>query len=79
MFDYQRSASISQAPGATLAYTFTGTGMDLTGVNDGSARLNVRVDGALIATDVPTRASTNFQQTSNLRGLRAGRTSSRLR
>jgi hypothetical protein len=43
--------------------------MDITGPNDGSARLNVRVDGELVATDQPTRASTNFQQTFDLRGL----------
>jgi hypothetical protein len=73
MFEYQRSASISQAPGATLTYTFTGSGLDITGVNDGSARLNVRVDGELIATDQPTRASTNFQQTFDLSGLPRGR------
>lgn len=73
MYEYQRSASISQAPGATLAYTFTGSGMDITGVNDGSARLNVRVDGELIATNVPARSSTNFQQTFDLRGLAWGR------
>jgi hypothetical protein len=73
MFEYQRSASISQAPGATVGYTFTGSGMDVTGVDDGSARLDVRVDGELIATNVPTRASTNFQQTFSLRGLAWGR------
>jgi hypothetical protein len=73
MFEYHRSSSTSQAAGATLAYTFTGTGMDITGVNDGSARLNVSVDGELTATNVPARASTNFQQTFDLRGLAPGR------
>ncbi|WP_051807633.1 hypothetical protein [Actinoplanes subtropicus] len=73
MYEYQRSASISQGPGATLTYTFTGTGLDVMGVNDGSARLDVRVDGELTATNQPTRASTNFQQTYELRGLRRGR------
>ncbi len=73
MFEYQRSASISQGPGATIEHTFTGTGLDLIGVNDGSARLDVRVDGALVATAQPTRASTNFQQTFEVRGLPPGR------
>jgi hypothetical protein len=73
MYQYQRSSSTSQAPGATLAYTFTGSGLDITGPNDGSARLNVRMDGELIATNVPTRSSTNFQQTFTLRGLPWGR------
>ncbi len=73
MYEYQRSASTSQGPGATLTYTFTGSGLDITGPNDGSARLNVRVDGELVATDQPTRASTNFQQTFDLPGLPRGR------
>jgi hypothetical protein len=73
MFEYQRSASISQAPGATLSYTFTGSGLDLLGVDDGSARLDVRVDGTPVATNVPARASTNFQQTFDVRGLPRGR------
>ena len=73
MYEYQRSSSTSQAPGATLAYTFTGSGLDITGVNDGSARLNVWMDGKLVATNAPTRSSTNFQQTFVLRGLPWGR------
>lgn len=73
MYDYQRSLSTSQAAGATLTYTFTGSGLDVTGGNNGSARLNVHVDGVLVASNVPTRASTNFQQTFALRGLPWGR------
>jgi chitodextrinase len=73
MYEYQRSSSTSQAPGATLAYTFTGSGMDVTGPNDGSARLNVRVDGELVATNLRTQSATNFQQTVAVRGLKWGR------
>lgn len=73
MYEYQRSASISQAAGATLTSTFTGTGLDLLGVDDGTARLDVRVDGVLIAADAPTRIATNYQQTYDLRGLHPGR------
>jgi hypothetical protein len=73
MYVYQRSSSTSQAPGATLAYTFTGSGLDIIGPNSGSARLNVRLDGKLIATNVPTTASTNFQQTFSVPDLPWGR------
>ena len=73
MYQYQRSSSTSQTTGATLAYTFTGPGLDIIGANDGSARLNVRMDGKLIATNQPTTPSTNFQQTFALHGLPGGR------
>ncbi|MEU4243771.1 sugar-binding protein [Actinoplanes sp. NPDC026619] len=73
MYEYMRSASTSQAPGATLTYTFTGSGLDITGPNDGSARLDVVVDGERVATDRPTTASTNFQQTFEVRDLPRGR------
>ncbi|MFV2096056.1 carbohydrate-binding protein [Micromonospora sp. LOL_014] len=73
MYEYHRSSSTSRGPGATLAYTFTGSGIDVTGVNDGSARLDVRVDGELVATNLPTRSVTNFQQTVAVRGLPWGR------
>ncbi|WP_246608108.1 sugar-binding protein [Paractinoplanes toevensis] len=73
MYEYHRSASTSQGAGATLTSTFTGSGLDILGPNDGSARLDVRVDGSLVATDQPTRASTNFQQTFDLRDLPPGR------
>lgn len=72
MYEYQRSSSTSQGPGATLAYRFTGTGLDLTGLDDGSARLNVRVDGELVALSQQTRPSGQYQQTYALRGLPYG-------
>jgi len=72
MYEYQRSSSTSQAPGATLRYAFTGSGMDLIGVNDGSARLNISVDGELVAMNLPTRSATNFQPTVAVRGLKWG-------
>jgi len=73
MYWYQRSSSTSLAPGATLTYAFTGSGLDILGPNNGSARLGVRVDGDLVATGLPTKASTNFQQAFALRGLPWGR------
>src|SRR5690606_32866426 len=69
MYEYQRSTSRSEAAGATVSYTFTGSGLDIIGPNDGSARLNVRVDGELVAINRPTRSAANFQQTFALRGL----------
>ncbi|MDR7275215.1 sugar-binding protein [Catenuloplanes atrovinosus] len=73
MYEYHRSASTSQGPGATLTYTTAGSGLDVIGPNDGTARLDVRVDGRLVATDQPTTASTDFQQTFSLTGLPPGR------
>lgn len=72
MYEYQRSSSTSQAAGATVSYTFTGTGLDVLGIDNGSARLDVRLDGELIAMNLPTRPSTNYQQTFSLRGLPNG-------
>jgi uncharacterized repeat protein (TIGR02543 family) len=72
MYEYQRSSSTSQAAGATVSYRFTGSGLDIVGIDDGSAKLNVRVDGQLTAINVPTRSSTNYQQTFTLRGLPYG-------
>ncbi len=73
MFEYHRTASISQGPGATISHTFTGTGLDIIGANDGTARIDVRVDGALVAANQPARSSTNFQQTFEVAGLSPGR------
>jgi uncharacterized repeat protein (TIGR02543 family) len=72
MYEYQRSSSTSQAAGATMSYTFTGSGLDIVGIDNGSAKLNVRMDGQLVAINLPTRSSTNYQQTFSLRGLPYG-------
>lgn len=73
MYEYQRSRARSDQPGASLSYTFTGSGLDLTGPNDGSARLDVEVDGGILALAQPTRESAYYQQTFSLRGLPWGR------
>lgn len=78
MFEYQRSSSTSQAAGAAVSYTFTGTGLDVLGIDNGSARLDVRLDGELVAMNLPTRSSTNYQQTFSLRGLPYGEHTIRL-
>jgi hypothetical protein len=72
MYDYQRSLSTSQGSGATLKYTFTGTGLDILGPNDGSAKLEVTVDGQVTNASASTTASKELYQTFTLRGLSAG-------
>ncbi|UJF31415.1 cohesin domain-containing protein [Paenibacillus hexagrammi] len=72
MYVYQRSISTSQGAGAALTYTFTGTGLDILGANDGSAKLEVTVDGQVVTKSAPTMASKEFYQTYTLRGLSYG-------
>ncbi|WP_402464004.1 carbohydrate-binding protein [Isoptericola aurantiacus] len=69
MYEYMRSTSVSQADGASLTYTFTGSGLEILGANDGSARLDVSVDGETLAANQATRDSGQFQQAYELRGL----------
>jgi hypothetical protein len=71
MYNYQRSIS-SGATGATLKYTFTGTGLDILGANDGSAKLEVTVDGQINNASASTLASNELYQTFTLRGLTNG-------
>jgi hypothetical protein len=71
MYTYQRSLS-SGGSGATLKYTFTGTGLDILGANDGSAKLEVTVDGQVTSSSAGTTASQELYQTYALRGLSAG-------
>lgn len=69
MYNYQRSLSTSKGAGATLQYTFKGTGLDILGPNDGSAKLEVTVDGKVVNTSASTVTSGNFYQTFTLRAL----------
>jgi hypothetical protein len=71
MYDYQRSIS-SGTTGATLKYTLSGTGLDILGPNDGSAKLEVTVDGQVTNASASTMASKEFYQTFTLRGLTNG-------
>jgi hypothetical protein len=71
MYNYQRSLS-SGGTGATLKYTFTGTGLDILGGNPGTAKLEVTVDGQITNASAGTVASQAFYQTYALRGLTAG-------
>ncbi|WP_159618472.1 Ig-like domain-containing protein [Ruania rhizosphaerae] len=72
MYEYQRSTSRTSEAGASVAYTFTGSGVDVLGSNDGSARLEVRVDGELVEPAARTQASGQFEQSYVLRGLAHG-------
>jgi len=72
MYQYQRSLSTSQGAGATLKYAFTGSGLDVLGANDGSAKLEVTVDGQVTNASASTMASKDLYQTFTLRGLTAG-------
>ncbi|WP_081957458.1 S-layer homology domain-containing protein [Paenibacillus sp. FSL R7-0273] len=72
MFIYQRSTSTSQGAGAALSYTFEGTGLDILGPNDGSAKLEVTVDGKTAVQSAETIASKELYQTYALRGLKYG-------
>ena len=72
MYNYQRSLSTSQGTGSTLAYTFTGTGLDILGPNPGSAKLQVSVDGEITQQAASTQPAKELYQTFTLRGLSAG-------
>jgi hypothetical protein len=73
MYEWQRTASKSTAQGASLTYTFTGTGLDILGSNGGSATLDATVDGVRIAAGAPTFASGSERTTYMLRGLADGK------
>ncbi|HKO47322.1 MAG TPA: hypothetical protein VJV79_06345 [Polyangiaceae bacterium] len=72
MYDYQRTLSTSRAAGATLKYDLTGTGLDILGQNDGSAKLEVMVDGKVVNASAATTAASQLYQSYSLRGLAAG-------
>jgi hypothetical protein len=71
MYNYQRSLSTSSGAGATLEYSFTGTGLDLLGPNNASASLEVSVDGQVTQASASTAAAAELYQTFTLRGLSA--------
>lgn len=72
MYVYQRSLSTSQGAGAVLKYTFTGTGLDILGPNDGSAKLEAVVDGELEVVSGAASAARELYQAFTLRGLKYG-------
>jgi hypothetical protein len=72
MYIYHRSISTSQGTNAGLEYKFTGTGFDILGPNDGSAKLEVTVDEQVIMPSANTKNSKEFYQTFTLRRLKYG-------
>lgn len=68
MYDEQRTLS-KGGTGATLKYAFTGTGLDILGANDGTAKLEITVDGAVTEASASTLPSAQLYQTYSLRGL----------
>lgn len=72
MYVYQRSLSTSQGAGAVLKYTFTGTGLDILGPNDGSAKLEAVVDGETLVVSGAASAARELYQAFTLRGLKYG-------
>ncbi|MDR7188466.1 hypothetical protein J2Y46_001289 [Microbacterium sp. BE35] len=72
MFEWQRTASKSTAKGASMTYSFTGTGMDIIGTNAGTTTVDVIVDGVQVATAAPTFAAGSERTTFILRGLSSG-------
>ncbi|MGR3934186.1 GH59 galactosidase [Streptomyces sp. BRA346] len=70
--DWYRSTSTSTTAGASFTVPFTGTGIDVIGGNNGTAVLDVYVDGKLIARDAKTTATDKRLATYALRGLPDG-------
>ncbi|MEU9326628.1 GH59 galactosidase [Streptomyces canus] len=71
--NWYRSTSTSATAGATVTVPFRGTGIDVIGGNDGSAVLDVLVDGRSVARNAKTTATDKRQATYSLRGLPDGR------
>ncbi|MEU6841996.1 GH59 galactosidase [Streptomyces sp. NPDC046716] len=71
--DWYRTTSTSTTAGASVTVPFRGTGVDVIGGNDGSAVLDVLVDGELVAEGVKTAATDKRLATYSLRGLPDGR------
>ncbi|MBN2528589.1 MAG: sugar-binding protein [Deltaproteobacteria bacterium] len=69
MYNYQRSLSTSIGSGSTMEFTFSGVGLDILGPNDGSAKLEVTVDGDIKEPSASTAKCGDFTQTYTLRNL----------
>ena len=70
--DWYRSTSTSSTAGDSVAFPVTGGGFALVGVNDGSAILDITVDGEPVATGVKTISSSNHCATYLQYGLEDG-------
>ena len=74
MFTYMRSISTTSEVGSSLTYAFDGTGLDVFGPSDGTASIDVIVDGELVAERVPTIPNEGSLRTQlRVEGLSGGR------
>ncbi len=60
MYIYQRSASFSTGAGATLTYTFKGTGIEFSGYNKKYATIKVYLDGNVLYEKTYTHSAENM-------------------
>ncbi|MCI9077780.1 MAG: sugar-binding protein [Lachnospiraceae bacterium] len=72
MFVYQRSISTAKKPGASLEYTFTGTGLEILAGTFDKAKLRVIVDGEVYQESVKTQEAGNMNMIYSLNGLEYG-------
>lgn len=71
MYVYQRSISSSTQAGATLSYKFTGTGLEILGVNTMDCSVQATVDGEKMESQAIQRSS-NMNMTFAVAGLEYG-------
>ncbi|MGO2529169.1 MAG: family 16 glycoside hydrolase [Microbacterium gubbeenense] len=69
MYEWQRTRNASTGNGATMSYTFSGTGLDLIGSNTGEVLMNVSVDGEPVLRNAPTLQAGTEKTALHLRGL----------
>lgn len=69
MYVYQRTISSTTAEGASMTYTFTGTGLELLGKNDIESTLKVTVDGTEYTGNTTTQKSKVMNTFYSLKGL----------
>ena len=68
----QRSLSTSSQKGSSVSYSFEGTGFALIGENNGSAKVNVYVDGNAVSENAATVKTSSHQPYLMVRGLENG-------
>lgn len=72
MYVYSRSMSTSTGPGATLSYTFLGTGLEILAGTKKNATLLVTADGEVVSEDAVTQTADDMNMIYSLRGLDYG-------
>lgn len=72
MYVYQRSTSVSQEAGASLTYTFTGTGLEILAGTTSTAKLLVTVDGTTASETTSTKQAGDMNTIYSLKGLSYG-------